>query len=59
MDFAVPGDQNIAIQKHENIDKCQDYRTTESLECQGSGHTGSYRCSRNYAEESTLLYKAD
>ena len=34
-------------------------RITESLECQGSGHTGSYSCSRNYVEENTSLYKTD
>ena len=32
------------------------YRITESLECQGIGHTSSSRCSRNYVEENTSLY---
>ena len=34
-------------------------RITGSLTCQGSGHTGSYRCSWNYVEENTSLYKTD
>ena len=34
-------------------------RITESLECQGSGHIGSYRCSCNYFQENTSLYKTD
>ena len=31
-------------------------RITESLECQGSGHTSIYRCFRDYIEEITSLY---
>ena len=34
-------------------------RITESLECQSSGHTSSYRCSRNYVEEDASVYKTD
>ena len=34
-------------------------RTTQNMECQGSGHTGSYRCSRNYVKENTWVYKTD
>ena len=52
----------------EKIDKCHQIteknrqvpglnRITECFEYQGSGHTGSYRCSRNYVEENTSVYK--
>ena len=27
--------------------------TTQNMECQGSGHTVSYRCPRNYVKENT------
>ena len=60
IDFAIPGDQNIAIKEQEKIDKYQDLR----IELQKVWNvkavvTGSYRCSRNYVEENTSLYKTD
>ena len=59
-DFAIPRDQNIAVKEQEKIDKYQDLR----IELQKVWNvkavvTGSYRCSRNYVEENTSLYKTD
>ena len=59
-DFAIPRDQNVAVKEQEKIDKDQDLR----IELQKVWNvkavvTGSYRCSRNYVEENTSLYKTD
>ena len=60
-DFAIPGGKNIAIKEQKKNGKVPELknRITENLKCQDSGHTGSYRCSRNYVEENTALYKRD
>ena len=48
IDFALPTEQNIFIKEQEKNWKVPGLknRITESLECQGSGHTDSYRCSQ-------------
>ena len=42
IDFAIPGDKSLSPAIPGLKNKC-----TESLECQGSCRTGSYRCSLN------------
>ena len=42
IDFAIPGDKSLSPAIPGLKNKCR-----ESLECQGSCRTGSYRCSLN------------
>ena len=60
IDFAIPGDQNSHQRTGKNWQvPGSKNKITESLECQGSGHTGTYRCSQNYVDENTSVYKTE
>ena len=59
--FAIPDGQNIAIKEQKKNWKVPGLKNwiTETLKCQGSGHIGSYRRSRNYVEDNTSVCKTD